>query len=117
MTLLLIIRCAYCACAYVVMIDQCSIISIRAPGNLHCVLVGKMASGPGAGGLTGVNIQALNNALNVFSSVVHQVASTATGQIPSSSHSHPLHHQGNSRYQGSGTSETVAASNLPSTSG
>ena len=35
---------------------------------------------PGAGGSTGVNIQALNNALNVFSSVVQQVATTATGQ-------------------------------------
>ena len=37
---------------------------------------------PGAGGSTGVNIQALNNALNVFSSVVQQVATTATGQAP-----------------------------------
>ena len=64
-----------------------------------------MATGPGAGGSTGVNIQALNNALNVFSSIVQQVATTATGQVPGPHPGGPQAGSGPARHQGGGTSE------------
>ena len=66
----------------------------------------RMATGPGS---TGVNIQALNNALNVFSSVVQQVATTApTGQIPGHPAAGPQPSGSASRHQGGGTSEAVS---------
>ena len=66
---------------------------------------------PGASGSTGVNIQALNHALNVFSSVVQQVATTATGQAPQNG-SHSARLQANH-----GTSQTVSQVVTSSVSG
>jgi hypothetical protein len=77
-----------------------------------------MATGPGAGGSTAVNIQALNNALNVFSSVVQQVATAPTGQRPGHPATAGPQPSGSApRYQGGGTSEAVPQAATSSVSG
>ena len=65
-----------------------------------------------------MNIQALNNTLNVFSSVVQQVATTApTGQIPGHPAAGPQLSGSAPRHQGGGTSEAVSQAATSSVSG